>query len=113
MMEKLVAILESPVWAYACAVMLCVILAIFVVVFTADSATKKDLRKQAAYFNSLLEEKDREIARLTEEKRRIGGERFALEMELKTAHTILGNNAHKVNQLLKGAKNLGIDVDND
>lgn len=112
-MGKLIEILESPMWAYACAFGLCVILAVFVAVFAADSATKKDLHKQAVYFNSLLEEKDREIARLTEEKRRIGGERFALEMELKTAHTILGNNAHKVNQLIKGAKNLGIDVDND
>ena len=112
-MEWLKGFLESPFWAYAIAFSMLVIGAIFVIIYSADIATRKDLHKQAAYFNSLLEEKDREIARLTEEKRRIGGERFALEMQLKTANTILGNNAHKVNQLIKGAKNLGIDVDNE
>jgi acid phosphatase family membrane protein YuiD len=112
-MEWLNGFLESSFWAYAIAFWMLVIGAIFVIIYSSDIATRKDLRKQAAYFNELLREKDAEIAKLKAEKLKIGAEKFAVEMDNKTLRTVLGNEAHKVRQLVKGAKTLGIDVDNE
>ena len=112
-MNALSEFFESPFWAYAIACTMAIIGAIFVIIYASDMTTRKDLHKQSAYFNELLREKDAEIEKLKQEKLKIGAEKFAVEMDNKTLRTVLGNEAHKVRQLVKGAKNLGIDVERE
>lgn len=102
---------SSPMWAYGCGIVLCVIGVVFLVLFDVDRATKADLKKQARFYESLLREREDEIEQLKADKRRVGGELFEFRMENKMLKHQLDFANYKIEQLTKGARANGTDAD--
>lgn len=83
------------------AVELCVTALVFTIIFYIDGKRRRTVRQTREKYKAIIAEKDKEIARLKDEKLSIGAERFEAAYENKLLKVQLENAIHANRQYAK------------
>lgn len=105
---KFIEFMETGTAAVIVALLMCIIGAIFVILYYADSKSRKTVAEVTEEYERKLAEKDKVIEFLKREKLEIGAKRFELHMENKLLTVKLANANHKAEQFAKAQEDRNV-----